>query len=120
MIQARTLERKMVTISEAERIIKESKTPGEAVERLHSLPKRQPKPPAPVGGISLSEASRLSGIPEQTISRWVKRGLIPVVLRTNRELYINENVTRILVDAYKKNPGQGKKDISKLGGIYVV
>ena len=63
----------------------------------------------PEGGISQSEASRKYDIPQQTISRWVLKGYIPVLLRTNKEVYISEASLKELVKRYKENPGQGKK-----------
>jgi len=70
--------------------------------------KRQPKPPAPEGGISLGAAARKYKIPNQTISRWVKRGLISFILETRNEKYINEAEFAELAKRYKQNPGQGK------------
>lgn len=98
MIQARTLERKMVTISEAERIIKESKTPGEAVERLRSLPKRQPKPPAPEGGIGIREAARKYGISRMTVSRWANKGKIRILQRRKNWLYVDEGDLKLQLE----------------------
>lgn len=102
-------ERKLVSITEAEKIIKESETPEEAVNKLRNLPKRQPRPPAPEGGISLSAASRKYGVPHPTLSRWTKRGYIPVLLRTRKELYVKESALIEIIRIYKKDPGQGKK-----------
>lgn len=104
-------ERKLVTILEAEKIVAESKDKEEAIKRLRNLTARQKAPPAPEGGISLSAASRKYKIPHPTISRWVKRGLIPVLLRTSKELYIKDSVIREIAEQYKQNPGQGKKTI---------
>jgi hypothetical protein len=86
-----TTVRKMVTITEAERIIREAKTPDEAVERLRKLTKRQPKPTAPEGGISLREASRKYEIPIATLSYWVTKNNISVLKRTPNWLYIDES-----------------------------
>jgi len=104
-----TQERKQLTIQEAKRIIEEGKDKTDMLNRLNGLTKRQPAPPPPEGGISLSAASRVHGVPHPTISRWVKRGLIPIILRTKKELYIDEDITTMVVGLYKKNPGQGKK-----------
>ena|SRR4030067_2478331 len=108
--------RKMVTISEAEKIIKESRTPAEAVEKLHSLPKRQPPPPPPDGGISLSAATRKYGIAQGTISGWILKngkGYIPILLKTNKEVYIDETKLAEVVKTYLKSPGQGKKTVKR-------
>lgn len=82
-------------------------------EMLHERDnhKRQPRPPVPEGGISLSEAHRKYNIPHPTLSRWTKRGYIPVLLRTNRELYIDEAELVKVVELYLAAPGQGKYTI---------
>ena len=103
-----TQERKMVSISAAEKIIKESKNQEDAIKALHSLPKRQPRPPAPEGGISLREAARKYGVHSPTISRWVKRGYINILLRTKNELYIDEAELAKVIKIYKESPGQGR------------
>jgi hypothetical protein len=75
--------------------------------------RRQPAPPAPIGGISQSAASRKFGVPQRTISRWVQSGDIPVLKRTNREVYIDETICKKKAEIYLKNPGQGKRSASK-------
>lgn len=92
-----TQDRQYVKIEVAEKIIMESKNQKEMVERLHSLTKRQPRGPVPPGSISLREAARKYGIPNPTISRWVKRGLIKVILRTKNWLYIDESDLNIFL-----------------------
>jgi len=73
--------------------------------------RREPKPPAPKGGINLSQASRKYGIHQQTLSRWVAKGYIPVLLRTKNELYVDKNTLAEMVRIYRENPGQGRKTI---------
>lgn len=68
---------------------------------------------APEGGISLSAARRKYKIPQPTISRWVSRGYIPVLVRTNKELYIDEDAIARLAGVYHQNPGQGKRTIKE-------
>ena len=75
--------------------------------------KRQPQPTAPLGSISLREASRLFGIPNGTISRWVSKGLIPVLLRTKNKLHIDRSILEDIIYIYKAEPGQGKRTINK-------
>jgi hypothetical protein len=74
-------------------------------------PKRQP---APEGSISVREASDKYEVPSPTISRWVKKGLIPVALRTKNWLYIDEDKLVEVVKRYKLNPGRGKKTIKRI------
>jgi hypothetical protein len=73
--------------------------------------KREPKPQPPEGGISLRAAERKYGIPNRTISRWAARGLIPILLRTKNELYVDEIVLKKLIEKYKQAPGRGKRTI---------
>jgi len=80
----------------------------EAAEEIKSNG-RKPAPEPPEGGISLSEASRKYKVVKSTLSRWVSKGYIPVKLRTNREVYIDEAALADLVKKYRQNPGQGKK-----------
>ena len=83
-------ERKLVSIEVAERLIKESSTPEEAVERLRSLPKRQKAPPPPEGGISLRDAERKYSISYSVLSRWAKRGWVKVLKKVPNWLYLDE------------------------------
>jgi hypothetical protein len=106
--------RKMVTITEAKRIAREANGNAEIIsQKLDSLPTRQPKPPAPEGGISLSDAEHKYNIPNETISRWVKRGYIPIIKRTRREVYIEESAFSKIADIYKKDAGRGSWVIKK-------
>ena len=73
--------------------------------------KRQPSPPPPKGGISIRAASRKYGVPSPTISRWVKRGFIPIISRTKNWLYINEACLREVISKYLGDPGRGKKTL---------
>jgi hypothetical protein len=69
--------------------------------------RRPPRPPAPTGGISISEGSRRYNIPHPTISRWVSNGYIPILLRTRYELFIQESRLAELAVVYQGNPGRG-------------
>jgi len=82
----------------------------EAAERIKSNG-RKPAPAPPKGGISLSAAGRKYKILQQTISRWVSKGYIPVLLRTKREVYVEESALAELVEKYRQDPGQGKKTV---------
>jgi len=96
-----TKERKLVSIVEAERIFLESKNKKDAINKLHTLLKRQPKPPPPEGGISLREAARKYGVHHTTILKWVKKGLVPIIKRTPNWLYVDEAA----IQKIKKNGG---------------
>jgi len=70
----------------------------------------------PAVAITLREAERRYGILNSTFCRWVQKGYIPIVLRTKNELFVDEAVLAELAEAYKANPGQGKKTILVLKG----
>ena len=72
---------------------------------------RQPKLPPPEGGISIRAAGRKYGLAPRTISGWVKRGLVPILLRTSNWLYVDEAKLAEVIQKYKQAPGQGKKTI---------
>jgi hypothetical protein len=63
----------------------------EAAKAKEESRRRQPAPPPPTGGISLRAAGRKYNIDYRTISRWVKRGLIIVLLETRNCKYISDN-----------------------------
>ena len=84
------------------------------IDTLANNRKRESAPPAPEGGISLRAASRKYGIPNQTLSRWVKKGLIPTITRTRNELYADELALAEQAAEYLKNPGRGKWTIKKV------
>jgi hypothetical protein len=108
-----TGERKLVSIALAEKLIKESRTTEEAVEKLRHLQKRQPAPPPPPGGISQSAASRKYKISQTTISGWVLKRYIPELLRTTKEVYIDEKKLVDVIACFKAAPGQGKKTVKR-------
>ena len=84
----------------------------EAADRIQNNGRKK-APPVPEGGVSQSEASRKYEIRQDQISRWVSKGYLPIKLRTNREVYVDEDILIELVKCYKKDPGQGKKTITK-------
>jgi hypothetical protein len=88
-----------------------SKVVLEAVIEDRQNHKRQPKQLPPEGGISIRSAGRKYGVDPTTISGWVQRGLIPVLLRTPNWLYVDEAKLVEVIQRYKQNPGQGKKTI---------
>ena len=62
----------------------------------------------PDGGITYMEAERRYGIHHQTISRWVAKGYIDIILETRNEVYLNEAKLRDVIGIYLKSPGQGR------------
>ncbi len=76
--------------------------------------RRKQRPPAPEGGISLSDASRKYGIPHPTISRWVKAKYVTKLLDDGWIVYIKESEIAYLAKAYKADPGRGSWVIRKL------
>ena len=81
------------------------------MDELDKIPtrKRNGKQPPPEGGISIRAAERKYRVACQTISRWVQRGLIPVIIRQENYTYIDEGTLADVVANYKKAPGRGKR-----------
>lgn len=87
-------------------------TPELLLEASENIRKpRNPAPPKPRGGISLSAAERKYRIHKSTLSRWLAKNYIPVVLRTKREVYVDEAALVELVKKYRQDPGQGKSTV---------
>src|SRR4030042_4189866 len=111
MVNSKTFER-LINISET--IAREIDIDQETVRRVLEVAKakeesrrRQPPPPPPPGGISQSAASRKYKVSQRNISRWTSAGYIPTILRSKREVYIDEAKLANVVNCYKKSPGQG-------------
>ncbi len=81
--------------------------------RRVALRKRRKASPPPQGGISLRAAGRKYGVDYRTIGRWVKRGIVPVVRLTRNELYIEEGRLLPVVEVYRRDPGRGKKTVTR-------
>lgn len=116
------MSRIMVNLAKVDKmeVAKQTGVPTEHVERVigqivmnHNNYKRQPKPLVPEGGICLRAAERKYGISNRTLSGWVKKGYIPILLRTKNELYVDENKLGEVVSLYKTSPGQGKLTIKQ-------
>jgi len=114
------MNRIMVNIAKVDttELAKETGLPAKEVEKVvrqiitdKNNNKRQPRPPAPKGGITLRGAERKYHISHKTISRWARQGHIPILLRTLNELYVDEKQLTLLISQYKNNPGQGKRTI---------
>lgn len=75
--------------------------------------RRQPAPEPPAGSISQSAGARKYDVDQSTISRWVREGFIPVLLRTKKEVYIDESRLAEVAKAYKKKPGRGRRTVQQ-------
>lgn len=75
--------------------------------------RRLPSPPDPEGGISIRAAERKYRIASATISRWVKKTFVPVLLETANEKFIDEAKLIKLVEAYRQCPGRGTWAVKK-------
>ena len=84
-----------------------------AMEEHINEKRRQPAPPPPEGGISIRAAGRKYNVDFRTISTWVKRGLVKVILETKNNKYIDEKSTKYLCTKYNSDPGRGKRTIFK-------
>ncbi len=76
--------------------------------------KRQPRTPAPEGGITIQAASRKYHVPSGTIARWGMKGYIPILARTRNETYLDEGKLAKIIEQYRQNPGQGKRTLERL------
>lgn len=81
------------------------------IKKMAKQRQRPERQPAPEGGISIREAARKYDIDHSTISRWVSRGYIPVLLREKNWVYINEKILVEYINKYKQDAGKGKKTI---------
>jgi hypothetical protein len=104
--------RKRITFQEILEVAKPSMTAQELVAELRDR-RRAPrtKPCGPPGSISLSEAARRYGVRQSTLSRWVPRFHIPIVLETANEKFVDEAVLLAYIRKYLENPGRGKKTV---------
>lgn len=117
----RAVIREDMTELDAERAAKIIKKPREeckmvldAVIEDRRNHRRQPKPPAPERGISIAAGGEKYKVPKPTIWRWVHRDkVIPILLPTNRETYIDETALAKIVEVYHQNPGKGKWTVRK-------
>jgi len=92
-------------------------TPEILLEASENLRKsREPAPDPPECGISLSEAERRYGIQSQTISRWIQKNYLEVLLKTKREVFVDQIQLENLIGYYKQDPGQGKFTLRYLFG----
>ncbi len=107
--------RKWMPVEMVESILSENKTAKEKLDKLgreiNNLPVRESKPPAPEGGITIQAAGRKYKMHTGTLARWAMKGIIPVLLRTKNETYLDERKLVEVVNLYKESPGQGKKTI---------
>ena len=74
--------------------------------------RRQPRPPAPEGGISINAASKKYKIAKTTLYQWVKKKYIPVIKSTKYETFITESCVAKIAEVYK--PRRGSWDVKKL------
>lgn len=85
----------------------------ETVLNTHKNSKRQPKEPAPEGGIHLRAAERKYGIGNRTLSEWVKNGYLPLLSRTKNELYVEEDKLAQIIQSYNSLPASSRRTIRK-------
>lgn len=114
----------MVKFSNVLQVAEDQGKPQEFIDELRTLipailadkqkRKRQPREPAPEGGISICAASRKYDIPHPTICRWVKLKYITVIKPTDYETFIDEARMSVLARAYHSDPRQGSWAVKKL------
>lgn len=98
---------------ELERFKVTDKRTWEMINELREKRRREPAPAPPKGGISLRAASRKYRVPQTTISSWIKSAFLPVLLRTNVRVYVDENQLLELVRVRANNTGRGNRSVSK-------
>lgn len=85
--------RKLITISDAIYILENNKNKpiSEIKNEMENFPRHRAKAiPPPAGSISMNAAGIKYGIHPTTILKWVKKGTVPVVMRTANCTYVNE------------------------------
>jgi hypothetical protein len=119
MVQARTFEKHRVIFQEI--ITRDTGAePDKAKKTLDDMEqvlmksRRQPAPAPPPGGISQSKAARKYKVHSQTISRWAAAGYVPILLKSSKEVYVDEAKLFELVTVYRKRSGRGKKTIRRI------
>lgn len=98
--------------------------PPELIEKLQELKqivladkekrKRQPRPPAPIGGISEHLASVKYNIPYSTLRGWANKSYVKIISRTKYETFIDEKRVAQLAIVYHSDPGRGSWAVKKL------
>ncbi len=58
--------------------------------------------------ITASEAARVFGIHQVTISRWGARGLLTILERTDREIYFDKADVAYCAEIYRQKKGSGR------------
>lgn len=70
--------------------------------------------------ISLAAAGRKYGVPYQTISRWLKRGMIELLgYGPDKRVYVDEADVAYMTEIFKQRGGQGKWVFDKNGVPYI-
>ncbi len=80
----------------------------EEIRRRREARIRQVPPSPPKGGIGIREAGRKYDVAPETICKWVRRGLIRVLLETKNVKYIDEAMLVKIVKIYQEAPGRGR------------
>jgi len=96
-----------VKTKDVERVLK-------AVELRIENGRRKPKTPPPKDGISLRKASKKYDIPDRTIGRWAKRGLVPILLATKNEVYIDEIAFANIAKTYKARSNSKRRALKTI------
>ena len=87
-------------------------------DRIEDLPEFQANEHLIGQAIHMGDASRKYGIPHPTLSRWAKKGFIPVLGKDGQKTLLDEGYVAYCATVYKNNPGQGKRIFDKDGFPY--
>lgn len=113
----------MVKFSNVLQVAEDQGKPQEFINELRTLipailadkqkRKRQPREPAPTGGICIRAAARKYQLKCQTICRWVQAGYIRVIRKDQYETFIDEARLSELAKVYHSDPGRGSWAVKK-------
>lgn len=79
------------------------------IKKMAKQRRRPERQPAPEGSISIRAAARKYNIVHSTISRWVAKGHIPVLLRDKNWVYVSEAALFDYISEYNQSLGKGKR-----------
>lgn len=102
-------------------IIKVMVTPTVDIAHVKKTDLPQYKKHAHLKGVKISvrEASREFDIPAPTLSRWATRGIIKILERTEREVYLDKADVAYSAEIYKERSGSGKWIFNDDGTPYI-
>ena len=59
--------------------------------------------------LGIGEAARKYGLKQQTVSRWIQKGLIKILSKQGQKVFIDEADIAYQAAIYNEHPGQGRR-----------